>query len=86
MCALHMCHTSIQMLNIQSEILLLKNKFIYLFLAALGLPVAARGVSPVVVSRGYSSLQCTGFPLQCLLLWSMGSRRTVFSSCGTQAQ
>ena len=49
--------------------------------------VAARGLSLVVMSGGYSSLQCTGFSLQwLLLLWSTGSRCAGFSSCGVQAQ
>ena len=49
--------------------------------------VAARGVSLVVVSGGYSSLQCAGFSLRwLLLLWSMGSRRAGFGSCSMQAQ
>ena len=49
--------------------------------------VAARRLSLVVVSRGYSSLQCTGFSLRwLLLLWNRGSRRTGFSSYGTRAQ
>ena len=44
--------------------------------------VAAHGLSLVVVSGGYSSLQCAGFSLQwLLLLWSAG-----FSSCGMWAQ
>ena len=44
------------------------------------------GLSPVVASGGYSSLQCVGFSLQwLLLLWSTGSRCTGFSSCGTWA-
>ena len=48
--------------------------------------VAARGLSSVVESRGYSSLQCPDFSLQWLLsLRSMGSRRAGFSSCGTRA-
>ena len=38
--------------------------------------VAARGLSPVAASGGYSSLWCAGFSLQWLLLWSTGSRRT----------
>ena len=33
-------------------------------------------------SRGYSSLQCAGFPVQWLVLWSTGSRGLDFSSCG----
>ena len=49
--------------------------------------VAARGLSLVAASGGYSSLQCAGFSLQwLLLLWSTGSRHTGFSSCGTWAQ
>ena len=49
--------------------------------------VAARGLSLVAASGGYSSLQCAGFSLWwLLLLGSMGSRRTGFSSCGMQAQ
>ena len=48
--------------------------------------VAACGLSLVVVNGGYSSLQCTGFSLQwLLLLQSMGFRLTGFSSCGTRA-
>ena len=65
--------------------------FIYLFLAALGLChwvfVAARGLSLVAASRGYSSLWCAGFSLWWLLLLrSTGSRHAGFSSCGTWAQ
>ena len=48
--------------------------------------VAARGLSLVAASRGYSSLRCMGFSLRwLLLLWSMGSRHVGFSSCGTRA-
>ena len=48
--------------------------------------VAARGLSLVAVSRGYSLLRCAGFLLQWLLLWrSTGSRCVGFSSCGTWA-
>ena len=48
--------------------------------------VAAHGLSLVAASRGYSSLWCTGFSMRWLLLLrSMGSRRTGFSSCGMQA-
>ena len=61
------------------------HSFIYLWLCWVF--VAAHGLSLVAESRGYSSLQCAGFPLQwLLLLWSMGSRRAGFSSCGMQAQ
>ena len=49
--------------------------------------VAACGLSLVVASGGYSSLRYAGFSLwRLLLLWSIGSRRTSCSSCGTQAQ
>ena len=49
--------------------------------------VAARGLSLVAASGGYSSLRCADFSLPwLLLLWSTGSRRTYFSSCGTPAQ
>ena len=61
------------------------NKFIYFWLHWVF--VAARRLSLVVASGGYFSLRCTDFSLQCLvLLQSTGSRRTGFSSCGTQAQ
>ena len=62
-----------------------KNKFIYLFLAALGLR-CCMWLSLVVASEGYSSLQCASFSLQrLLLLRSSGSRRVGFSSCGSRA-
>ena len=49
--------------------------------------VAARGLSLAAASGGYSSLRCTGFSLQWLLvLQSMGSRRMGFSCCGPRAQ
>ena len=61
-------------------------KFIYLFLAALGLHCCA----PAFAScgkRGLIFVWCTGFSLWWLLLLrSMGSRRTGFSSCGIRAQ
>ena len=48
--------------------------------------VAARGLSLVAASEGYSLLRCSGFSLRwLLLLWSTGSRRTGFSSCGSWA-
>ena len=44
-------------------------------------------LSLVAMSGGYSSLQRLGFSLPwLLLLQSIGSRLTGFSSCGTQAQ
>ena len=49
--------------------------------------VAARGLSLVAASGGYSSLQCTDFSVQWLLLLrSTGCRRMGFSSCGMQPQ
>ena len=49
--------------------------------------IAARGLSLVAASGGYSSLRCVGFSLQwLLLLQSTGSRRAGFSSCGMRAQ
>ena len=49
--------------------------------------VAARRLSLVVASQGYSSLWCMGFSLQwLLLLQSTVSRRTGFSSCSMWAQ
>ena len=52
--------------------------FIYLFYFWLRwVFVAARGLSLVAVSEGYSLLRCTGFSLQWLfLLRSTGSRHT----------
>ena len=48
--------------------------------------IAARGLSLVVASRGCSSLRCTDFSLWWLLLLrSMGSRHTGFSSCSLWA-
>ena len=70
-------------------------KLIYLFIYRFWLRwvfVAARGLSVVAVSGGYSLLWCTGFSLQWLLLWSTGSRRVGsvvvahgLSSCGLRA-
>ena len=63
------------------------NLFIYLFNFWLRwVFVAARGLSLVVVSGGYSPLRCVGFSLLwLLLLWSTGSRHTGFRSRGSQA-
>ena len=48
--------------------------------------VAARGLSLVAMSGGYSSLWCVGFSLRWLLLLrTMGSRCAGFSSCGSRA-
>ena len=54
-------------------------------LAVLGL-CCCTGFSLVVVSRGYSLLQCVGFLLWwSLLLWSTGCRSEGFSRCSTWA-
>ena len=46
--------------------------------------IAVHGLSLVAVSAGYFSLRCVSFSLRwLLLLWSMGSRCTGFSSCGS---
>ena len=59
--------------------------FIYLWLHWVF--VAARGLSLVVASGVCSLLWCVGFSLLwLLLLWSMGSRHTGFSSCVMWAQ
>ena len=48
--------------------------------------IAARGLSLVVASGGYSLLRCVGFSLQwLLLLQSTGSGSAGFSSCGSRA-
>ena len=48
--------------------------------------IAARGLSLVAASGGYSSLQCAGFSLRWLLLLrGTGSRHAGFSSCGSRA-
>ena len=56
--------------------------FFSLFLAALGLCCCTWAFSSC---EGYSSLRCAGFLLWWLLLWSTGSRRAGFSSCGSWA-
>ena len=49
--------------------------------------IASHRLSLVAASGGFSSLWCEGFSLRWLLLLrSMGSRHTGFSSCGSQAQ
>ena len=61
-------------------------KFIFIFGCLGWVFIAAHGLSLVAASGGYSSLWCAGFSLWLLLLlWSMGSRRTGFSSCGLRA-
>ena len=61
--------------------------FLFLFFWLCWVFVAVCGLSLAAATRGYSSLRCAGFSLRwLLLLWSMGSRRPGFSSCGTWAQ
>ena len=61
--------------------------FIYFYFWLCWVFVAVCGLSLVAVSGGYSSLRHADFSLWwLLLLQSMGSRRTSFSSCGTWAQ
>ena len=63
--------------------------FIYLFIYfwLRWVLVAARWLSLVAASGGYSLLRCAAFSLLWLLLLrSTGSRRADFSSCGTWAQ
>ena len=58
---------------------------IYLFLAVLGL-CCYMGFSLIAGSRGYSSMRCSSFLLQgILLLKSIGSRAPSLSSCGVCA-
>ena len=74
---------------VSSATLFLKINLFYLFIYfwLCWVFVAMHGLSLVVASGGYSSLWCAGFSLQgLLLLRSMGSRRTGFSSCGRWAQ
>ena len=48
--------------------------------------VAVHRLPLVAASGGYSSLRCAGFSLWwLLLLWSMGCKYEVFSSCGSRA-
>ena len=66
--------------------ILKKFLFIYLFMAAFLVFVAACGLSLVAASGGYSSLRCAGFSSWwLLLLQSTGPRGMGFSSCGARA-
>ena len=61
--------------------------FLNLFFGLHWVFVAVRRLPLVVASRGYSSLRCAGFSLRWLLLLrSMVSRHTGFSSCSMWAQ
>ena len=60
--------------------------FIYFYFWLRWVFVASCRLSLVATSGGYSLLQCAGFSLRwLLLLWSTGSKRAGFSSCGSQA-
>ena len=59
---------------------------IYFIFGCIGSSLLHAVFSLVVESRCYSSLRCARFSLRRLLLWSMGSRRVGFSSCGTRVQ
>ena len=60
--------------------------FLFIYFWLCWVFIAVRGLPLVAASGGYSLLQCAGFSLWWLLsLWSMGSRRAGFSSCGMWA-
>ena len=87
------CNPKVELLFIYtmkiSNYLSFFKKIIYLFIYfwLCWVFVAARGLSLVVASAGYSSLRCEGFSLRWLLLLrSTGSRHAGFSSCRTWAQ
>ena len=80
-----LCAPSPDTVTFLKKYLFLIYLFIYLWLYWVS--VAARGLSVVAASGGYSSLRCADFSLQCLLLLrSMGSRHMGFSSRGMRAQ
>ena len=69
-------NSSRSLLNISCIFLIFSNLFIYFYLWLSWVFVAVHGLSLVVASGGYSSLQCTGFSFWWLLfLRSMGYRR-----------
>ena len=79
------CSEALTPLSLFFYFLFYLNLFIYFWLRWVF--IVTLGLSLVEASRGYSSLQCTGFSLQwLLLLWSPGSRRACFRSCGTRVQ
>ena len=55
--------------------------FLFIYFWLYWVFVAARRLSLAAASGGYSLLQCVGFSLRWLLLWSTGSRHGGFSSC-----
>ena len=61
--------------------------YLFIYFGCVGSLLLLMGFSLAEASGGYSSLRCTGFSLRLLLLlWSTGSRRMDFSSCGMWAQ
>ena len=77
---------SIYFFNVSRWVHLFSFKFIYLFMAALGLCCCAWVFSSCGERGLHSLLWRAGFSLQWLLLLrSTGSRRAGFSSCGTPA-
>ena len=71
---------------ISTILLLLFLNYLFIYFWLCWVFIAARGLSLVMASRGYSLLWCSGFSLRWLLLLrSMGSRHAGFSSCGSQA-
>ena len=83
---LHVCQSTI-FIYIYIYILINLFYFIYFYFWLCWVFIAAHGLSLVMATGGYSSLQCTDFSLWwLLLLWSTVSRWAGFSSCGTQAQ
>ena len=60
---------------------------VYFIFGCVGSSFAVRVLSLVAASGVYSLLRCAGFSLRwLLLLWSTGSRRAGFGSCGMLAQ
>ena len=78
----------LQINSVSEKIFFYKFILFYLFIfGCVGSSLLPAGFSLVATSGDYSSLRCTGFSLQwLLLLQSTGSRHVGFSSCGTRAQ
>ena len=72
--------------SILISIFLQNQDFIFIYFWLGWIFVAVHGLSLVVASGGFSSLQCAGFSLWWLLLLrSTDSRYASFSSCGLRA-
>ena len=85
--AASLCQTEVRIFFLILKIFIYLFIYLFIYFWLHWVFVAVHGLSLVAASRGYSSLRCTGFSLQwLLLLWSTGSRRAGFSSCGSQAQ